>query len=72
MPFGIGENRIDNRSGGTRLPTSPADLMLRIVNLMVDGFLELRRELTHQLNVLECEPSTETVNLYRQLVGRRS
>ncbi len=29
-------------------------------------------ELTHQLNVLECEPSTETVNLYRQLVGRRS
>jgi len=29
-------------------------------------------ELTHQLNVLECEPSTETVNLYRQLVGRRT
>ena len=29
-------------------------------------------ELTHQLNVLEGEPSTETVNLYRQLVGRRS
>lgn len=29
-------------------------------------------ELTHQLNILECEPSTETVNLYRHLVGRRS
>jgi hypothetical protein len=29
-------------------------------------------DLTHQLNILECKPSTETVNLYRQLVGRRS
>ena len=29
-------------------------------------------ELTHQLRVLECDPSTETVNLYRRLVGRRS
>lgn len=37
-------------ASGARLPTSPADLMLRIVNHMVDGFLELRRELTHQLD----------------------
>ena len=36
--------------GGARLPSSPADLMLRIINQMVDGFLELRRELTHQLD----------------------
>ena len=36
--------------GGARLPGSPADLMLRIINQMVDGFLELRRELTHQLD----------------------
>ncbi|HUF98985.1 MAG TPA: hypothetical protein VMM60_12725 [Ilumatobacter sp.] len=28
-------------------------------------------ELTHQLNILECAPSNETVNLDRQLVGRR-
>ena len=35
---------------GSRLPTSPADLMLRVVNLMVDGYLELRRELTRQLD----------------------
>ena len=41
---------IDTRIAGSRLPTSPADLMLRIVNQMVDGFLELRRELTHQLD----------------------
>ena len=40
----------DPRATGSRLPTSPADLMLRIINQMVDGFLELRRELTHQLD----------------------
>ncbi|MDO8442008.1 MAG: magnesium transporter CorA, partial [Polaromonas sp.] len=35
---------------GMRLPASPADLMLRIVNHMVDGYLDLRRELTRQLD----------------------
>ena len=41
----------DSRSTGARgIPTDPADLMLRIVNHMVDGFLALRRELTHQLD----------------------
>lgn len=39
-----------SRAAGARLPTSPPDLMLRIINQMVDGFLELRRELTHQLD----------------------
>jgi Mg2+ and Co2+ transporter CorA len=34
----------------SRLPTSPADLMLRIINLIVDSYLELRRELTRQLD----------------------
>ena len=33
----------------SRLPTGPADLMLRMVNAMVDGFLELRRQLTTEL-----------------------
>jgi Mg2+ and Co2+ transporter CorA len=47
--------RGDVRSAGTRYPTSPADLMLRIVNLMVDGFLALRRELTHQLDHWQIE-----------------
>ena len=37
------------RSTGARLPSAPADLMLRVVNMMVDGYLDLRRELTHQL-----------------------
>ena len=40
----------ESRAAGARLPTSPADLMLRIVNLMVDGYLDLRRELTRQLD----------------------
>jgi magnesium transporter len=38
-----------------RLPTSPADLMLRMVNHMVDGYLELRRLLTKQLGHLQQE-----------------
>jgi Mg2+ and Co2+ transporter CorA len=40
---------------GARLPSSPADLMMRIVNLMVDGYLELRRELTRQLDHWQSE-----------------
>jgi len=46
---------VESRAAGARLPTSPADLMLRIVNQMVDGFLELRRELTHQLDHWQSE-----------------
>ena len=36
-----------------RMPTSPADLMLRMVNFMVDSYLELRRLLTKQLDELQ-------------------
>jgi Mg2+ and Co2+ transporter CorA len=43
---------VDGRSVG-RMPTSPADLMLRMVNYMVDSYLELRRLLTRQLDVLQ-------------------
>jgi len=38
---------------GPRLPSSPADLMLRMVNHMVDGYLDLRRLLTRQLGALQ-------------------
>lgn len=38
------------RTAGAHLPTGPADLMLRVVNHMVDGYLALRRELTRQLD----------------------
>jgi len=39
--------------GGSRLPASPADLMLRMVNHMVDSFLDLRRLLTRQFGDLQ-------------------
>jgi Mg2+ and Co2+ transporter CorA len=38
-----------------RLPASPADLMLRMVNHMVDSYLELRRLLTRHLSTLQGE-----------------
>jgi len=41
--------------GAARLPASPADLMLRMANHMVDGYLELRRLLTRQLGTLQTE-----------------
>jgi magnesium transporter len=44
--------RADGRTG-TRLPSSPADLMLRMVNHIVDGYLDLRRLLTRQLTYLQ-------------------
>ncbi|HLL12545.1 MAG TPA: magnesium transporter CorA family protein [Rubrivivax sp.] len=49
-----GEGRSDMR-GSTRLPTSAADLMLRMLNHIVDSYLELRRLLTRQLGTLQAE-----------------
>ena len=47
--------RHDGRGSTNRLPPSPADLMLRIVNHMVDGYLDLRRLLTRQFGYLQQE-----------------
>lgn len=49
------ERRREPRANAPRLPTSPADLMLRMVNHMVDGYLELRRLLTRELGRLQQE-----------------
>ncbi|MDT7834263.1 magnesium transporter CorA family protein [Aquabacterium sp. OR-4] len=38
---------------GARLPSNPADLMLRMANHMVDSYLDLRRLLTRQLGYLQ-------------------
>jgi Mg2+ and Co2+ transporter CorA len=38
-----------------RLPVSPPDLMLRVISQMVDGYLNLRRELTRQLDHWQSE-----------------
>jgi Mg2+ and Co2+ transporter CorA len=43
------------RDNGVKLPSSPADLMLRIINQMVDGYLALRRELTRQMDHWQSE-----------------
>ncbi len=43
----------ERRGNSPRLPASPADLMLRIVNHMVDSYLALRRLLTRQLGFLQ-------------------
>jgi magnesium transporter len=55
-------NRLQNQTAstvegraGARMPTSPADLMLRMVNYMVDSYLELRKLLTKQLDELQEE-----------------
>lgn len=65
----------ESRAGGARLAGSPADLMLRIVNQMVDGYLELRRELTHQLDHWQSEllkPRTRFTNWNSMLEARLS
>jgi Mg2+ and Co2+ transporter CorA len=41
--------------GAARMPSSPSDLMLRMLNHMVDGYLDLRRLLTRQLGYLQQE-----------------
>ena len=50
------EKTSDSRSAGARgVAADPADLMLRIINHMVDGFLALRRELSQQLDHWQTE-----------------
>ncbi len=52
---GPGQQRAEYRGSNSRMPPSPADLMLRIVNHMVDGYLDLRRLLTRQFGHLQQE-----------------
>lgn len=63
------------RVASARVPTSPPDLMLRIVSQMVDGYLELRRELTRQLDHWQTEllsPRTRFNNWASLLEARMS
>ena len=46
---------LDVRAVSTRVPASPADLMLRVINLIVDAYLDLRRDLTRQLDHWQAE-----------------
>lgn len=61
--------------GASRLPTSPDDLMLRFVNYMVDGYLDLRRLLTKQLGYLQREllrPNSHNTNWQALLDSRNA
>ena len=62
-------------SGSARIPSGPADLMLRIVNHMVDGYLALRRLLTRQLGTLQHEllgPRSRRVDWHALLDARNT
>lgn len=45
-----GPGKGDGRQQSSKMPVEPADLMLRMVNGMVDGYLDLRRSLTRQID----------------------
>jgi magnesium transporter len=57
----------------SRLPTSPSDLMLRMVNVMVDSYLELRKQLTTEMDAWQQEllrPRSETANWSALMTAR--
>lgn len=66
---------LDVRATSARLPTSPAELMLRMLNQIVDGYLELRRELTRQLDHWQAElidPKTRFSNWSALMQSRQA
>ncbi|OUM04168.1 magnesium transporter CorA family protein [Variovorax sp. JS1663] len=66
---------LDVRAVSARLPTSPADLMLRVVNLIVDAYLDLRRDLTRQLDHWQAElidPRSRFTNWSALMEARQS
>ena len=66
----------DDRSIGARgIPVSPADMMLRMVSQVVDVYLDLRRDLTRQLDHWQAElinPETRFNNWSALLEARLS
>jgi magnesium transporter len=53
--FSVDADQPDPALSRNRLPISPADLVLRMVNAMVDSYLDLRKELTKQLEHWQAE-----------------
>ena len=65
---------VDSATARSRIPTSPADLTLRMINVMVDSYLDVRKQLTTQLEHLQAEllkPRSRTIN-WGLLMGARS
>ncbi len=59
----------------SRMPTGPADLMLRMVNYMVDSYLDLRRLLSKQIDYLQKQlvtPRASSGNLRTLFDSRNS
>jgi magnesium transporter len=57
----------------SRLPTNPADLMLRMINMMVDSYLDLRKDLSTQLDHWQTEllnPRSHFTNWAALMVAR--
>ncbi|MEO6292023.1 MAG: magnesium transporter CorA family protein [Burkholderiaceae bacterium] len=65
---------VDVTNARSRIPTSPVDLVLRMVNAMVDSYLDLRRELTVQLDNWQTEllKPHSRFNNWTALMGTRS
>ena len=65
---------LDATNARSRIPTSPVDLVLRMVNAMVDSYLDLRRELTVQLDNWQTEllKPHSRFNNWTALMGTRS
>ncbi len=53
LTYGVSTTSADGVRGTSRLPLNSADLMLRMVNHIVDSYLDLRRRLTRQLTELQ-------------------
>jgi magnesium transporter len=65
---------LDAVNARSRIPTSPVDLVLRMVNAMVDSYLDLRKELTVQLDNWQTEllKPHSRFNNWSALTGIRS
>lgn len=58
---------LDASTARNRVPQSPTDLALRLINTMVDSYLDLRKDLTHaleraQADLLKPDPDTHALN----------
>lgn len=74
-PDDRGAPALDVRATSARLPASPSDLMLRVINQIVDGYLDLRRELTKQLDHWQTElidPRSRFTNWSALMEARQS
>ncbi|MDH6591701.1 magnesium transporter [Variovorax sp. TBS-050B] len=74
-PDDQGAPALDVRAISARVPTSTADLMLRVINQIVDRYLDMRRELTRQLDHWQTElidPRSRFTNWSALMEARQS